>query len=113
MWTAHLLSESGVDSHRLFFPVWYSAHRSLGASLMKHRPTVAYFSPADSGRSGLSKGDTAGKRAPWSVFLGPNYPYRTVLNQENLDLYSEAGVFILDMLDILLSRNRLEFKKKN
>lgn len=33
-----------------FSPVWYSAHRSLSASLMKHRPTVPHFSPAVSGR---------------------------------------------------------------
>lgn len=43
------------------FPVWYSAHRALGASLMKHRPTVTYFSPAVSVRLSLA-GETGGGR---------------------------------------------------
>lgn len=34
-----------------------------------------------------------------------------VLNR-NLDSHSEAGLFILDMLDVMLSRKRLEFKKQ-
>lgn len=64
VWTAHLLSESGVDSHRLFSLFGIPLTEALVPPLMKHRPTVAYFSPADSARSGLSKGETAGERAP-------------------------------------------------
>lgn len=82
-----------------FFPVWYSAHRTLGASLMKHRPTVAYFSPAVSGRLSLAseKGETAGENEHRKKKSQPIISHilrvSTVkINQKNSDSYSLEGV---------------------
>ena len=36
-------------------PIWYSAHRRVRASLMRHRPTEAYWSPAGSLRLRLTR----------------------------------------------------------
>lgn len=85
-----------------FFPVWYSAHRTLGASLMKHRPTVAYFSPADSGEIWLVKrGRQQGRMSTTENFFGPNYLYWKSVNSEN----KPEGVFNSDILHYILYRS--------
>lgn len=61
----HIVFAGAVLTVIDFFPVWYSAHRTLSASLMKHRPTVAHFNQQTRGdlASGKGTGDreTAGE----------------------------------------------------
>lgn len=60
------------------FPVWYSAHRSLGASVMKRRPTVADF------MSSTLIWPVEGRYSWKRVILGPQLPLQDSVKPERL-----------------------------
>lgn len=53
----HIVFTGAVLTVMDFFRVWYSAHRTPSASLMKHRPTVAHFNQQTQGDLASEKGD--------------------------------------------------------
>lgn len=113
VWTAHLLSQSGVDSHRLFFPCLVFSSQKLWCLSNEAQTHSGLLQPSRLGEIWLVEGRDSWKMSTMERFLGPNYPDRTVLNQESVGSRSEAGVFILDMSGVVLFRNRLEFKNNN